>query len=133
MTEALISDRDAIQQLHNIYAEGYPPEEMRTMPEADLLDFDARLADYRRYGDPRYYKGTEFANLIESLARWRGAELFATDKYDADHLFVNVQPLSGAPVNSAVYTALIQPGDVIMGLDLLHGGHLSHGSPVAPA
>ncbi len=116
---------------HNIYAEGYPPEETRTMTESQILDFDARLAEYRRYGDPRYYKGTEFANLIEALARRRGAELFATDHYPADKLFVNVQPLSGAPVNSAVYTALIQPGDVIMGLDLLHGGHLSHGSPVA--
>jgi len=116
---------------HNIYAEGYPPDEMRTMTEAELLDFDTRLADYRRHGDPRYYKGTEFANLIESLARRRGAEVFATPKYPADKLYVNVQPLSGAPVNSAVYTALIQPGDTIMGLDLLHGGHLSHGSPVA--
>ncbi len=116
---------------HNIYAEGYPPDEMRAMTEADLLDFDTRLAEYRRYGDPRYYKGTEFANLIESLARRRCAKLFATPTLSAEKLFVNVQPLSGAPVNSAVYTALIQPGDVIMGLDLLHGGHLSHGSPAA--
>jgi glycine hydroxymethyltransferase len=123
--EALMS------QFHNIYAEGYPPEETRTMPEADLLDFDTRLADYRRHGDPRYYKGTEFANLIEALARRRAAECFATSKLPAEKLFVNVQPLSGAPANSAVYTALIQPGDVIMGLDLMHGGHLSHGSPVA--
>ncbi len=116
---------------HNIYAEGYPPEETRTMTEDQILDYGARLADYRRYGDPRYYKGTEFANLIEALARRRCADLFATDLVSADKLFVNVQPLSGAPVNSAVYTALIQPGDVIMGLDLLHGGHLSHGSPAA--
>ncbi|MHB8748570.1 MAG: serine hydroxymethyltransferase [Aggregatilineales bacterium] len=116
---------------HNIYAEGYPPEETRTMTEAELLDFDTHLADYRRYGDPRYYKGTEYANLIEALARRRCAELFATDKFGPNKLFVNVQPLSGAPVNSAVYTALIQPGDTIMGLDLLHGGHLSHGSPAA--
>jgi glycine hydroxymethyltransferase len=123
--EALLS------QFHNIYAEGYPPEEMRTMSEEDLLDFDTRLADFRRHGDPRYYKGTEFANLIESLARRRAAECFATAKYAPEKLFVNVQPLSGAPANSAVYTALIQPGDVIMGLDLMHGGHLSHGSPVA--
>jgi glycine hydroxymethyltransferase len=123
--EALLSP------FHNIYAEGYPPEEMRTMREEDLLDFDTRLADYRRHGDPRYYKGTEFANLLESIARRRAAECFATAKYGPDQLYVNVQPLSGAPVNSAVYTALIQPGDVIMGLDLMHGGHLSHGSPVA--
>lgn len=116
---------------HNIYAEGYPPEEMRAMSEADILDVDMRLADYRRYADPRYYKGTEFANLIESLARRRAAELFANERVSADRLFVNVQPLSGAPVNSAVYTALIQPGDTIMGMNLLHGGHLSHGSPAA--
>lgn len=116
---------------HNIYAEGYPPEETRTMTETELLDFDSQLAQFRRYGDPRYYKGTEYANLIETLTRRRCAELFATEKFGPDDLFVNVQPLSGSPVNSAVYTALIQPGDTIMGLDLLHGGHLSHGSPVA--
>lgn len=116
---------------HNIYAEGYPPEETRRMTEAQILDADMRLAEYRRYADPRYYKGTEIANLIEALARRRTAKLFATEKYGPDSLFVNVQPLSGAPANSAVYTALIQPGDTIMGMNLLHGGHLSHGSPAA--
>jgi len=116
---------------HNIYAEGYPPEETRTMSEAEILDVDLRLADYRRYADPRYYKGTEFADIIESLARRRGALLFANERVKADDLFVNVQPLSGAPANSAVYTALIQPGDTIMGMNLLHGGHLTHGSPAA--
>lgn len=116
---------------HNIYAEGYPDEDTRTLSEEEIMDVDTHIAHYRRYSDPRYYKGTEFANLIEALARRRGAELYATAKTPADKLFVNVQPLSGAPVNSAVYTALIQPGDTIMGLDLLHGGHLSHGSPVA--
>src|SRR5258707_7665624 len=115
----------------NIYAEGYPPEETRTMSQAEIMDVDMRLAEYRRYADPRYYKGTEFADLIEALARRRGAELFATERYKADNLFVNVQPLSGAPANSAVYTALIEPGDTIMGMDLLHGGHLTHGSPAA--
>ncbi|MFQ3534489.1 MAG: glycine cleavage system aminomethyltransferase GcvT [Aggregatilineales bacterium] len=116
---------------HNLYTEGYPPEEMRTMPEAALLDFDMHLAHFRRYSDPRYYKGTEFANLVEALARRRCAELFATDQLSADQLHVNVQPLSGAPANSAVYTALLTPGDTIMGMDLLHGGHLTHGSPAA--
>ncbi len=116
---------------HNIYAEGYPPEETRTMSQDEIMDVEMRLADYRRYSDPRYYKGTEFADLIEALARRRAAELFANDRVKADKLFVNVQPLSGAPANSAVYTALIQPGDTIMGMDLLHGGHLSHGSPAA--
>lgn len=124
--------REALMSpFHNLYAEGYPPDETRTMPEEDLLDFDTRMADFRRHGDPRYYKGTEFANLIEALAKRRGAECLATPKYPADKLYLNVQPLSGAPANSAVYTALINPGDVIMGLDLMHGGHLSHGSLVA--
>ncbi|MEP7287754.1 MAG: serine hydroxymethyltransferase [Chloroflexota bacterium] len=116
---------------HNIYAEGYPPDDTRTMTQPEIMDVDMRLADYRRYSDPRYYKGTEFADLIEALAKRRGAELFATGRYKATDLYLNVQPLSGAPANSAVYTALIQPGDTIMGMNLLHGGHLSHGSPAA--
>jgi glycine hydroxymethyltransferase len=114
----------------NIYAEGYPDEEMRTMSEAELLDYPARLANYRRYADPRYYKGVEYADVVESLARRRCAEAFSTEKFSADQIFVNVQPLSGAPANNAVYTALIEPGDTILGMNLLHGGHLSHGSSV---
>jgi glycine hydroxymethyltransferase len=113
----------------NIYAEGYPDEETRWMDETEILDYEARLAHYRRYSDPRYYKGVEYADTVEALARRRCAELFATDTVSADQIFVNVQPLSGAPANNAVYTALLQPGDVLMGMDLLHGGHLSHGSP----
>ncbi|MBI4926279.1 MAG: glycine cleavage system aminomethyltransferase GcvT, partial [Anaerolineae bacterium] len=114
----------------NIYAEGYPDEEQRVMSEAEILDFDTRLAHYRRYADPRYYKGVEYADLVESLARRRCAELFATPAFPAEKLFVNVQPLSGAPANNAVYTALLTPGDTILGMNLLHGGHLSHGSSV---
>jgi len=115
---------------HNIYAEGYPDPDWRGFSQAEILDLDLRLAEYRRYSDARYYKGTEFADIVESLARRRAAELFATPQVPASKLWVNVQPLSGAPANSAVYSALIQPGDTIMGLDLLHGGHLTHGSPV---
>ncbi len=114
----------------NIYAEGYPDEETRWMVENEILDFPARLTHYRRYADPRYYKGVEYADIVESLARRRCAELFATKTTSSDQLFVNVQPLSGAPANNAVYTALLNPGDVIMGMNLLHGGHLSHGSSV---
>lgn len=114
----------------NIYAEGYPDEEMRWMSEKELTDYSARLAHYRRYSDPRYYKGVEYADILESLARRRCADAFATPKIDADQIFVNVQPLSGAPANNAVYTALINPGDTILGMNLLHGGHLSHGSSV---
>ncbi len=116
--------------LQNLYAEGYPDEEMRTMSEEEILDYPARLANYRRYADPRYYKGVEYADVIESLARRRCAEAFATGKISADQIFVNVQPLSGAPANNAVYNALIEPGDTILGMNLLHGGHLSHGSSV---
>jgi glycine hydroxymethyltransferase len=114
----------------NLYAEGYPDEEMRWMSESEILDYPMRLAHYRRYADPRYYKGVEFADIVESLARRRCAEVFATDKVSADQIFVNLQALSGAPANNAVYSALIEPGDTILGMNLLHGGHLSHGSSV---
>lgn len=116
--------------LQNIYAEGYPDDETRWMTEEEILDYPNRLAFFRRYSDPRYYKGTDYANIIESLARRRCAEAFATPTYPADRIFANVQPLSGAPANNAVFTALVNPGDTIMGMDLLHGGHLTHGSPV---
>ncbi|MDX1415719.1 MAG: serine hydroxymethyltransferase [Candidatus Promineifilaceae bacterium] len=114
----------------NIYAEGYPREASRRQTEAEILDIDAELAHYYRYSDPRYYKGVEYADILEALTRRRAAELFAANGVDAHDLYVNVQPLSGAPANSAVYTALLQPGDTIMGLNLNDGGHLSHGSPV---
>lgn len=114
----------------NIYAEGYPREESRRQTEAEILDIDMELALYRRNSDPRYYKGVEYADVLEALTRRRAAELFAANGVSPDSLFVNVQPLSGAPANSAVYTALLDPGDAIMGLNLNDGGHLSHGSPV---
>jgi glycine hydroxymethyltransferase len=127
---APIAVREALASaFQNIYAEGYPDEETRWMSEQEILDYETRLAHYRRYSDPRYYKGVEYADSVEALARRRCAELFAANGITADQIYVNVQPLSGAPANNAVYTALLQPGDVIMGMDLLHGGHLSHGSP----
>jgi len=114
----------------NLYAEGYPDEEMRWMKESEILDYPAQLSHYRRYADPRYYKGVEYVDIVESLARRRCAEAFATPSVTADQIFVNVQPLSGAPANNAVYNALLDPGDVILGMNLLHGGHLTHGSSV---
>jgi len=114
----------------NIYAEGYPDEETRWLSEAQILDYERRLAHFRRYSDPRYYKGVEYADIAEALARRRCAEVFAANGLSADQIYVNVQPLSGAPANNAVYHALANPGDTIMGMNLLHGGHLSHGSPV---
>jgi glycine hydroxymethyltransferase len=112
----------------NVYAEGYPDEDTRRLSQEAILDYETRLTHYRRYSDPRYYKGVEYADAVEALARRRCAELFANDRAAADDLYVNVQALSGSPANNAVYHALIQPGDVILGMNLLHGGHLSHGS-----
>ena len=114
----------------NLYAEGYPDEDTRWMNEEQILNYTERLSVYRRYADPRYYKGVEYADVVEALARRRCAELFATPTISANQIYVNVQPLSGAPANNAVYTALLNPGDVILGMNLLHGGHLTHGSSV---
>jgi glycine hydroxymethyltransferase len=115
----------------NVYAEGYPRAASRKLSEPEILDLDAELAYYRRFSDPRYYKGVEFADVIEALARRRAAELFATDSVAPEDLYINVQPLSGSPANIAAYSALLEPGDRIMGLDLKHGGHLTHGSKVS--
>lgn len=115
---------------HNIYAEGYPHESTRPLTEQQLLDHAARLAHYRRYSDPRYYKGVEYADSIEALARRRAAELFSANGLLPEQLYVNVQPLSGAPANNAVYQALVEPGQTVMGMDLMQGGHLTHGSSV---
>jgi len=75
------------------------------------------------YPGKRYYGGCEFVDIAENLAINRAKELFG-----ADH--ANVQPHSGAQANFAVYFALLQPGDKILGMNLAHGGHLTHGSPV---
>jgi glycine hydroxymethyltransferase len=130
-SQAPLAVREAMgSAFQNIYAEGYPEDEWRKMSEAELFDYDDRLAEYRRYSDPRYYKGVEYADIVESLAIRRAAEAFAANGISADRIFVNVQALSGGPANNAVYQALVNLGDTIMGMNLLHGGHLSHGSSV---
>ena len=75
------------------------------------------------YPGKRYYGGCECVDIVEELARKRACELFG-----ADH--ANVQPHSGAQANTAVYFAMLKPGDTVMGMSLSHGGHLTHGSPV---
>jgi glycine hydroxymethyltransferase len=75
------------------------------------------------YPGRRYYGGCEFADDVERLARTRAKELFG-----ADH--ANVQPHSGSQANQAVYFAVLQPGDTVLGMDLAHGGHLTHGHPL---
>jgi glycine hydroxymethyltransferase len=117
-------------RFQNIYAEGYPDDASRLFDEAAILDYGARLGEYRRFSDPRYYKGVEYADAAEMLARRRCAEAFATASLPAERILVNVQALSGAPANNAVYHALVNPGDTVMGMNLFYGGHLSHGSPV---
>ena len=75
------------------------------------------------YHGKRYYGGCQCVDVVENLARDRAKKLFG-----ADH--ANVQPHSGAQANMAVYSALLQPGDTVLGMNLAHGGHLTHGSPV---
>ena len=75
------------------------------------------------YPDHRYYGGCQYVDVVEEIARNRAKELFG-----AEH--ANVQPHSGASANLAVFFALLKPGDTVMGMNLAHGGHLSHGSPV---
>ncbi len=75
------------------------------------------------YPAHRYYGGCEYVDIIENLARDRACKLFG-----AEH--ANVQPHSGAQANTAVYFAMLKPGDTVMGMNLSHGGHLTHGSPV---
>ena len=75
------------------------------------------------YPGKRYYGGCQFVDIVEDIARDRACRLFGAN-------FANVQPHSGAQANQAVYLALLQPGDTVMGMNLAHGGHLTHGSPV---
>src|ERR1700724_2523392 len=75
------------------------------------------------YPGKRYYGGCEFADIVETLARDRAKKLFNAE-------FANVQPHSGSQANQAAYSAVLQPGDTILGMNLAHGGHLTHGHPL---
>jgi len=128
-SQAPMAVREAMASaFQNIYAEGYPNKSDQKLTQKEILDYPTRLADYRRYSDPRFYKGTEYADILESLAKRRCAEAFAANNVKPEQIYVNVQALSGAPANNAVYHALVQPGDTVMGMNLFHGGHLTHGS-----
>lgn len=85
----------------------------------------SRLSEKYAEGYPgkRYYSGQEFADVIEELAIERAKGIFGAK-------YANVQPISGAPANLAVYFALLEPGDTVLGMELSHGGHLTHGHPV---
>lgn len=101
------------------------PSENYTYPEV-LATLGSVFTNKYSEGYPgrRYYGGQEFTDSIERLARERAKQLFRCEH-------VNVQPLSGAPMNAAAYLALLKPGDTVMGMDLSHGGHLTHGAPVS--
>src|SRR6476619_3235179 len=75
------------------------------------------------YPGKRYYGGCEYVDIAEQLAIDRAKQLF-------DCTYANVQPHAGSQANQAVYTAVLKPGDTILGMSLAHGGHLTHGSPV---
>ena len=90
--------------------------------EAQGSQFTNKYAE--GYPGKRYYGGCEYADIVEQLAIDRAKELFGAD-------YVNVQPHSGSQANAAVYGALINAGDTILGMDLAHGGHLTHGAKVS--
>jgi glycine hydroxymethyltransferase len=101
------------------------PSENYTYPEV-LIALGSVLTNKYAEGYPgrRYYGGQEFTDAVENLARERAKRLFRCEH-------ANVQPLSGSPMNQAAYLAFMKPGDTILGMDLSHGGHLTHGAPVS--
>ena len=101
-----------------IPSENYVSQAVR---EALASPFTNKYAE--GYPGRRYYGGQEFTDAIETIARDRAKQLF-------NCAFANVQPLSGAPANTAMYFALLEPGDTVLAMDLSHGGHLTHGHPV---
>jgi glycine hydroxymethyltransferase len=101
------------------------PSENYTYPEVlELLGSVFTNKYSEGYPGRRYYGGQEFTDQIENLARQRACSLFRSEH-------ANVQPLSGSPMNQAVYLGLLKPGDTIFAMDLSHGGHLTHGAPVS--
>ena len=101
------------------------PSENYTYPEVLAVLGSVFTNKYSEgYPGRRYYGGQAFTDVIERVARSRARQLFG-----AEH--ANVQPLSGAPMNAAVYLAMLTPGDTVLGMDLSHGGHLTHGAPVS--
>jgi len=101
------------------------PSENYTYPEVLAANGSILTNKYAEgYPHRRYYGGQEYTDIIEQLAIDRAKKVFK-----AEH--ANVQPLSGSPMNQAVYLAFLKPGDTVLGMDLSHGGHLTHGAPVS--
>ncbi|MFA5792842.1 MAG: serine hydroxymethyltransferase [Candidatus Gracilibacteria bacterium] len=101
------------------------PSENYTYPEVLAANGSVLTNKYAEgYPGKRYYGGQTYTDIVESLAIERAKKLFRCDH-------ANVQPLSGSPMNQAVYFAFLKPGDTVLGMDLSHGGHLTHGHPVS--
>lgn len=101
------------------------PSENYTYPEVLAVLGSVFTNKYSEgYPGRRYYGGQEFTDRVEILARERACRVFGCEH-------ANVQPLSGSPMNQAVYLGLLEPGDTILAMDLSHGGHLTHGAPVS--
>jgi glycine hydroxymethyltransferase len=105
-------------QLELIASENFVSD---AVAEATASVFTNKYAE--GYPGKRYYGGCEFADIVENLARERAKKLFGAE-------YANVQPHSGSQANQAAYASVLSPGDTIMGLNLAHGGHLSHGHPL---
>ena len=130
-------DYNSIKQLDPAVYEGIEKEFMRQQENIELIASENVVSanvllaagsvltnKYAEgYPEHRYYGGCQYVDIVEKLAIERAKQLFG-----ADH--ANVQPHSGANANFAVYFAVLQPGDTILGMSLAHGGHLTHGSPV---
>ncbi|MAF59567.1 MAG: serine hydroxymethyltransferase [Candidatus Pacebacteria bacterium] len=121
--------REAIESEENRQKEGLELIPSENYVSKDILTaLGSAFTNKYSEGYPgnRYYGGQEFTDEVENIAIDRAKKIFNCK-------FANVQPLSGAPANIATYFALLEPGDTILGMDLSHGGHLTHGHPVTSA
>jgi len=101
------------------------PSENYTYPEVLAANGSILTNKYAEgYPGKRYYGGQTYTDIVENLARERAKKLFRCEH-------ANVQPLSGSPMNQAVYFAFLEPGDTVLAMELSHGGHLTHGAPVS--
>ncbi|SCV03864.1 LAMI_0H11562g1_1 [Lachancea mirantina] len=105
-----------------------PSENFTSKSVMDLLGSEMQNKYSEGYPGERYYGGNQYIDMAESLCQKRALDLY---RLDPEKWGVNVQPLSGAPANLYTYSAIMQVGDRLMGLDLPHGGHLSHGYQLA--
>lgn len=119
MAQAIAGERQRqAQGLELVPSENYVSRAVREALASELTNKYAE-----GYPGRRYYGGQEYTDTVERIAIERARQLFGAR-------FVNVQPLSGAPANLAAYMALLEPGDTVLGMDLAHGGHLTHGHPL---